>query len=118
MNKGHLRLALPSLLSVVLLATSAYGARKNPPPVVTSFVVEAESTSPVPINSFDASDPNGSVAAFMVTETTTPPSASAGGWSGTKPQEYATSRTGLVELCGWAKDNLDAVSKDPVCVTR
>lgn len=99
-------LVLCSVIS--LLAGSAQGANRKP--TVTAFDVPATSASPVPILAFTATDTDGTIAGYLVTQTSATPSASAPGWSTPAPTSYATASTGTITLYGWAKDNQGAVS--------
>ncbi len=80
------------------------------PPTVTAFTIPSSSSSlTVPITSFTASD-NVGVTGYMVTESSSPPSASATGWSISAPTSYTFSTAGTKTLYAWAKDAAGNVS--------
>ena len=81
-----------------------------PAPAVTAFNIPATSTSlTVSITTFTATD-NVPLTGYMVTESSTPPSASGTGWSVTPPTSYAFATAGAKTLYGWAKDAANIVS--------
>ncbi len=100
--------------AVLLLSAGAFAAKPTPnqAPVVTSFDVADTSPSPIPVLAFTATDADGTVAGYLITESPSRPDASAPGWSPTPPASYPTSSTGSITLYPWAKDDRDAVS-DP-----
>lgn len=80
------------------------------PPVITAFTFPSVYNSLiVPISTFTATD-NVGVAGYLLTETGTTPSSSAGGWSSTKPTAYTFSSYGAKTLYAWAKDAAGNVS--------
>jgi hypothetical protein len=80
------------------------------PPTVTTFTVPANSTVlTVPINSFVATD-NVGVTGYLVTESSTTPSASVAGWTSSAPTSYTFATTGSKTLYAWAKDAAGNVS--------
>ena len=80
------------------------------PPTVTSFTVPGLYASlTVPISTFTASD-NIGVTGYLITETSTAPSAAASGWSVTAPGSYLFSTEGSKALYAWAKDSVGNVS--------
>ena len=91
------------------------------PPTLTSFEIPATAIfKKIPITNISAND-NAAVAGYLVTETSTAPSATAAGWSTTAPTSYtfsniadgvATPKT----LYAWAKDAAGNVSS-PVSAT-
>jgi hypothetical protein len=89
-------------------------------PVVTAFIVPSTSAAlAVPITTFTATDAVG-VTGYMITENSTPPSAGAGGWSGSAPTTHTVGADGSYTLYGWAKDaagNVSAGVSDSVTVT-
>lgn len=99
---------LVTALALLLVATGTFAAA-NKAPVVTSFIVPAISSSPVPIQ-VDATDSDGTVTGYLITETSLKPGANTGGWTSTRPTQYTTSSPGLITLYAWAKDNKSAVS--------
>jgi hypothetical protein len=81
-----------------------------PVPTVTAFSIPVTSTSlTVTITTFTATD-NVPVTGYMVTESTTPPSASATGWSATPPASYTFATEGTKTLYAWIKDGANIVS--------
>ena len=73
-------------------------------PVVTGFAVPASSTSlTVAITTFTATDAT-SVTGYLVTESSSTPSASASGWRSTAPASYTFSAAGTKTLYAWVKD--------------
>ena len=80
------------------------------PPTVASFTVPPTSTSlTVPITSLVATD-NVGVTGVMVTESATPPPASAAGWSASAPANYTFASASVHTLHAWAKDAAGNVS--------
>jgi hypothetical protein len=63
----------------------------------------------VPIQALAATDDVG-VTGYMVTESATPPSASASGWSSSAPSSYTFTSAGAKTLYAWAKDAAGNVS--------
>ena len=81
-----------------------------PVPTVAAFSIPVTSTSlTVTITTFTATD-NVPVTGYMVTESTTPPSASATGWSASAPPNYTFATAGTKTLYAWAKDGANVVS--------
>ncbi len=79
-------------------------------PTVTAFTIPGTSTSlTVPITTFTATD-NVGVTGYMVTETSTAPSAGATGWTATSPTSHTFTTTGAKTLFAWAKDAAGNVS--------
>ena len=79
-------------------------------PVVTAFAIPATATSlTIPITTFTATD-NVGVTGYLITETTTTPSASAAGWSPTPPTSFTFASAGSKTLYAWAKDASGNVS--------
>ncbi|MCX7771227.1 MAG: hypothetical protein N2202_09155 [Proteobacteria bacterium] len=82
----------------------------NTPPVVTAFSIPATSNSlTISITTFTATD-NVGVTGYLLTETSTTPSATANGWSATAPTTYTFSTAGTKTLYAWAKDAAGNVS--------
>jgi hypothetical protein len=80
-------------------------------PTVTAFSVATSSASlTVAIKSFTATD-NVKVTGYMVTGTSTAPSATATGWTASHPTTYKVSSKGTYTLYAWAKDATGNVSK-------
>jgi hypothetical protein len=79
-------------------------------PVVTAFSIPATSSSlTVSITSLTATDAVG-VTGYLLTETSAKPSATAGGWSASKPANYTFASAGAKTLYAWAKDAAGNVS--------
>jgi CSLREA domain-containing protein len=89
-------------------------------PMVDSFTVPSSSTSlTVSITDFTASDNNPPVAGYLITESATPPSAGAVGWTGSAPSTYTFAGGGSYSLYPWAKDadgNVSTVYGSPASV--
>lgn len=65
----------------------------------------------IPITAFAATDTGGSgMAAYLITETITPPLAGAAGWNATPQATYTVASDGTYTLYPWAKDGADNVS--------
>ncbi len=80
------------------------------PPVVNAFSIPSTSSSlTISITSFTATD-NVGVTGYRVTESSTPPLASATGWSASAPTSYAFLTAGAKTLYAWAKDAAGNVS--------
>ncbi|PKL59282.1 MAG: hypothetical protein CVV33_08640, partial [Methanomicrobiales archaeon HGW-Methanomicrobiales-4] len=82
-------------------------------PTVTAFTLPSSSTSlTVSINSFTAMD-DVDVTGYMVTNSSTKPTASASGWSASAPTSYtfsSSTTSGTKTLYAWAKDAAGNVS--------
>jgi DNA-binding beta-propeller fold protein YncE len=79
-------------------------------PTVTAFTLPVTYSSlTVPITTLTASD-NFGVAGYLLTESSTKPSATASGWSSTAPGSYTFTGTGTKTLYAWAKDAAGNVS--------
>lgn len=79
-------------------------------PTVTSFIVPSTSSSlVVSIASLTASD-NIAVTGYLLTESATPPSSSATGWTVTAPTSYTFASSGSKILYAWAKNAAGMVS--------
>jgi CSLREA domain-containing protein len=89
-------------------------------PSVTSFTVTSPSSHlNIPITAFAASDAVG-VSGYLITESATPPSAGAAGWTASAPTSYSVPGDGTYTLYPWAKDaagNVSAVYGSPVSAT-
>jgi len=80
------------------------------PPSVTAFSIPSTSSSlTVPISTFTATD-NVAVTGYLLTESSTKPSATAAGWSSAKPASYTFASAGTKTLYAWAKDAAGNVS--------
>nr|WP_136526212.1 cohesin domain-containing protein [Geomonas ferrireducens] len=95
-------------------------------PVVSAFTVPATSiTTVIPVSTFTATD-NKAVTGYLVTQSSTKPTAATAGWTTTAPTSYTVTGTisqGVttnVTLYGWAKDaagNVSAGVSDVVAIT-
>jgi hypothetical protein len=81
-----------------------------PVPTVTAFSIPATSTSlTVTITTLTATD-NVPITGYMVTESPTPPSASAAGWSAAPPTSYTFATVGTKTLYAWTEDAANVIS--------
>jgi len=79
-------------------------------PTVTAFTMPATAKSlTVPITTFTGSD-NIGVTGYMVTQSSTRPSASATGWTSTRPLNLTFSATGVRTAYAWTKDAAGNIS--------
>jgi Big-like domain-containing protein len=79
-------------------------------PVVSAFTIPPTSSSLlVPVSSFTATDTFG-VTGYLITESSTPPSAGAAAWSTSAPTTYTATSTGSHTLYPWARDAAGNVS--------
>ena len=79
-------------------------------PTVNSFAIPASAaTLTVPVSGISASD-NVAVAAYLVTESATSPSAAAPGWSQSAPASFSFAGSGTRTAYAWAKDAAGNVS--------
>ena len=79
-------------------------------PTVTAFSIPSSSSSlTVGIYSFTAND-NVAVTGYLLTESSTQPSASASGWTSATPASYPFASAGAKRLYAWAKDATGNVS--------
>src|ERR1700690_769802 len=79
-------------------------------PNVTALSIPGTSASlTIPINTFTATD-NVGVTGYMINESSTTPSATAGGWTSTAPASYTFTNAGSKTLYAWAKDAAGNVS--------
>jgi hypothetical protein len=84
---------------------------KATPPTVTAFSLPATATSlTVPIYSYGVADSTGTVAGYLVTQSSATPSASAAGWSSTSPASFTFTASGSQTAYAWAKDTAGNVS--------
>lgn len=100
---------------MMMLAPAVFAA--NALPTVTTFTVPVSTMSPIPVTAFTATDSDGSVIAYMITETSTKPTATAAGWKTTKPISYSSTKTGAITLYAWVKDNAAGVSAAKTATT-
>jgi hypothetical protein len=88
----------------------AYEYQDATAPTVDSFAATSPSTSlNISITAFSASDLIG-VTGYKITESSTPPSAGASGWTGSAPGTYTVGGDGSYTLYPWAKDAAGNVS--------
>jgi hypothetical protein len=86
------------------------GATDTTPPTITAFTLPATAPSQtVSVNSFTATDDKG-VTGYMVTQSATPPAATAAGWTATAPATVAAAAAGSQTFFPWAKDAAGNVS--------
>ncbi|MGE5300500.1 MAG: carboxypeptidase regulatory-like domain-containing protein [Acidobacteriota bacterium] len=116
------RYVIPILMMMVLAAvySKADAYRDKTAPIVTVFSIPSTSNSlTVPISAFAATD-NVAVTGYMVTQTSTQPSARATGWTTAPPASYTFSSAGTKTLYAWAKDaagNVSASKSATVTIT-
>ena len=80
------------------------------PPTITAFTLPATAASlTVSVSAFTATD-NVAVTGYMVTQSATPPAASAAGWTATAPATVTAAGTGSQTFFPWAKDAAGNVS--------
>ena len=89
-------------------------------PAVTAFTMPPSATSlSVSISAFTATD-NVAVTGYMITQSATPPAATAAGWTATAPATVTAAAAGSQTFYPWAKDaagNVSAVFGTPATVT-
>jgi Glucodextranase, domain B len=79
-------------------------------PVITVFTLPSSAASlTVPVSAFTATDNTG-VTGYLITTSTTPPAASAAGWSATAPTSVTAPASGSTTFHAWAKDAAGNVS--------
>ena len=109
---GNLSNGISASVTITLPDTTA--------PTVSAFTLPSTSTSlTVAISSFTATD-NVGVTGYLVTSSSTAPSASASGWSSTAPTSYVFSASGSQTAYAWAKDaagNVSAAKSAGVTIT-
>jgi hypothetical protein len=80
-------------------------------PTITSFSLPVSSASlTVSGISMAARELGSGIAGFMLTESSTPPAASAAGWSALPPTSFTVAGSGVRTLYAWAKGNSTLVS--------
>jgi hypothetical protein len=107
---------LAPVLAVSLLAAAVPALAALP--TVNTFTVAATAVSPVPVTAFTASDSDGTVVGYMITQTSTRPSATDARWTSTAWTSFATNSTGAITLYAWAKDNAAGVSSARTAATN
>lgn len=89
-------------------------------PTVTAFTIPSTASSlTVSISTFTATDAVG-VTGYKITESATPPSSGATGWTGSAPTNYTFGSAGANTLYAWAKDaagNVSSSANDSVTIT-
>jgi hypothetical protein len=101
-------------MSILVSAAPALAAL----PTVNTFAVAATAVSPVPVTAFTASDSDGTVVGYMITQTSTKPAAGDSRWTGTPWTSYETASIGSRTLYAWAKDNANGVSNSRTATTN
>lgn len=91
--------------SVTITLTSS----DSTPPAVT-FSIPSTATSTTVSITLSATDTGGTVAGYLVKETSSDPTANDSGWVTTAPTSYAFSSAGSKTLYAWAKDNSGNIS--------
>src|SRR5689334_25084910 len=85
-------------------------AADTTPPTITAFTLPATAASlTVSVSAFIATDNTG-VTGFMVTQSPTPPAATAAGWLDNAPATVTAAGTGSQTFYCWAKDGAGNVS--------
>jgi hypothetical protein len=109
---GNVSAPMTDTLTITLPDTAA--------PAISAFAMPSTSTTlAVPVTNFSATD-NVSVTGYLITETSTAPTASATGWTATAPTSYTFSTAGSKTAYGWAKDaagNISAPVSDTLTIT-
>lgn len=105
-----MRLSRFAQLTLVAAILTTPAAALAAVPTVNTFTVAATAVSPVPVTAFTASDSDGTVVGYMITQTTAKPAASDSRWKSTPWTSFTTSSFGAVTLYAWAKDNAAGVS--------
>lgn len=86
------------------------------PPTVTSFVLPPSSTSTtVNVATLTAAD-NVGVTDYLITESSSVPSATDPGWTANAPSTFTFTGAGTRTACAWAKDAIENISS-PSCQT-
>ena len=99
-----------NLAAVEILPAAIPTGPDTTPPTVTAFTIPATAnTLTVTISSFIATD-NVGVTGYLVNESATTPSATAGGWSATAQISYTFTQQGARPSTLWAKDAAGNVS--------
>lgn len=102
----NVSVAAPGGTDLLLNGYAYYGSA----PLVTSFTVPALSSSlAVPVTAFTGSG-DFPITGYLVTTTSTPPSAGDPLWVSSAPSTYTVSTQGIHTLYPWVKDNLGNVS--------
>lgn len=79
-------------------------------PVISAFTIPSSANSlTTSISNFTATD-NVGVTGYIITRSSTPPTASTTGWSSTKPTTYTFTTEGVKTLYAWVKDAAGNVS--------
>lgn len=94
----------------VSASTSATVNVDTTKPVVSSFSAPAQSATRTVAVTFAGTDDNSGVKAYLITENSTAPTASASGWSTTVPTSFTLSTTGTKAMYAWVKDAAGNIS--------
>jgi hypothetical protein len=109
---GNLSNGLGVTVTITLPDTSA--------PSLSAFTMPAAATTlAVPVSTLSASD-NVGVTGYLVTETSSAPTATASGWTSSAPQSFTFASTGSRTAYAWAKDaagNVSAAKSATVTIT-
>ena len=81
----------------------------NEAPVITNYVLEGSSFSPIPVISLIGYDDSGYIAGYLVTESATLTGAEV--WLDAPPATVTTTTTGLVDFYAWVKDATGNISE-------
>lgn len=111
------RSALCAAIGLLLLVSVSPVLAANALPVVTTFTVPATAVSPIPVTAFVATDSDGTVVGYMITQTSQKPASNDPKWTSTRWASFATSSTGVITLYAWAKDNAGGVSNSKTAST-
>ncbi|MBK6283797.1 MAG: right-handed parallel beta-helix repeat-containing protein [Draconibacterium sp.] len=104
------KVSLLPFTSIILIKTASQITTDTTPPTIISFVVPStNSTLIVPVSSFSASD-NNTVTGFLLTESSTVPTAGNSGWNATAPTSFSFSTEGTKTLFAWTKDAAGNIS--------
>lgn len=105
-----------TIFSILFLScTYAHALVDSDPPTVVFTLPESSNSLVIAITSFTATD-NVAVTGYKVTLHSTPPAASATGWSAAPPASYTVSSSGSKKLYAWAKDGAGNVSNSSMAV--
>lgn len=110
------RAALATVASLMFLSSASTAIAAVP--TVNTFTVAATAVSPVPVTAFTATDSDGTVVGYMVTQTNTKPGAADSRWTSIPWTSFTTSSIGAVTLYAWAKDNANGVSSAKTAPTN
>ena len=110
-NKYYSSITLKPFTSAILMKDPNPIEPDSVNPVITNFIVPANSSSfVIPVYSFTATD-NKSVTGYMLTETDIAPLPEDAGWNTFAPASYTFNVQGNVTLYAWVKDLAGNVSE-------